>query len=143
VDQHVYPAIFQLYRGGQFYWRRKPSTCRKSLTNYIYIIHVLMIFVPSYTCTSVCLWILFLLIHFVCFSCHFLWKLQDCAPSLQRWRGKWRRILILVRKQYNWKSMENSWNHLHPLSKWSFFTCFDRVQQLSENNFQRKIAEIS
>jgi hypothetical protein len=29
--------------------------------------------------------------------------------------------------------MENSWNHLHPLSKWSFLTCSDRVLQLSEN----------
>jgi hypothetical protein len=28
-------TIFQLYRGGQFYWWRKPPTCRKSLTNLI------------------------------------------------------------------------------------------------------------
>ena len=32
-------TIFQLYHGGQFYWnqstRRKPLTCRKSLTNFI------------------------------------------------------------------------------------------------------------
>ena len=25
----------QLYHGGQFYWWRKPSICRKSLTNFI------------------------------------------------------------------------------------------------------------
>jgi len=28
-------TIFQLYRGGQFYWWRKPLTCRQSLTNLI------------------------------------------------------------------------------------------------------------
>ena len=48
-------TIFQLYRGGQlFYWwgnrrlaRRKPPTCRKSLTNFItcimlYRVHLAM-----------------------------------------------------------------------------------------------------
>jgi hypothetical protein len=28
-------TIFQLYRGGQFYWWMKASTFRKSLTNFI------------------------------------------------------------------------------------------------------------
>ena len=30
-----FSTIFQLYRGSQFYWWRKPPTCRKSLTNSI------------------------------------------------------------------------------------------------------------
>ena len=46
-------------------------------------------------------------------------------------------------RKKNWKSMENRWNHLRTLSKLSFLTYSDRVQQLSENKFQRKIAEIS
>ena len=34
-------TIFQLYRGDQFYWsaRRKPTTCRKSLTIFITMLH--------------------------------------------------------------------------------------------------------
>jgi hypothetical protein len=28
-------TIFYLYRGGQFYWLRKPPTYRKSLTNFM------------------------------------------------------------------------------------------------------------
>ena len=30
-----FSTIFQLYRGSQFYWVRKPQTWRKSLTNFI------------------------------------------------------------------------------------------------------------
>ena len=30
-------TIFQLYRGCQFYWWRKPPTCRKSLINFYHI----------------------------------------------------------------------------------------------------------
>jgi hypothetical protein len=33
LSQHS--TIFPLYRGSQYYWRRKPQTCRKSLTNLI------------------------------------------------------------------------------------------------------------
>jgi hypothetical protein len=29
-------TIIQLYCGGQFYWKRKPPTCRKLLINSIY-----------------------------------------------------------------------------------------------------------
>jgi hypothetical protein len=31
-----FSTIFQLYRGGQFYWWRKPPTCCKSLTNLLH-----------------------------------------------------------------------------------------------------------
>ena len=39
-------TIFQLYRGGLFYWwrtRRKPPTCRKSLTNSHNVVHLALI----------------------------------------------------------------------------------------------------
>jgi len=35
-----FSTIVQLYRGGQFYWRRKPPTCRKSLTNNCFWVYI-------------------------------------------------------------------------------------------------------
>jgi hypothetical protein len=34
-DHHLKTSIFQLYRGGQFSWWRKPPRCSKWLTNFI------------------------------------------------------------------------------------------------------------
>jgi hypothetical protein len=47
---------------------------------------------------------------------------------------------------YKLKITEKQWKiaeTIYILSKWSFLICSDRIQQLSEFNFQRKIAEIS
>jgi hypothetical protein len=56
-------TIFQLYHGGQFYWWRKPPTCRKSLTNFntmLYRVHLAISgiqtsVVMGIDCTSICI----------------------------------------------------------------------------------------
>lgn len=63
-----------------------------SSSSYIYIIHILKKFVPNNTPDSLSINIIFNNTFCFCFSHHFFWELQNCTPSLQRWRGKWRRV---------------------------------------------------
>ena len=47
-----FSTIFQLYRGGQFYWWRKPPTCRCSMTNFMNQVHLAMNGVWTHNCSK-------------------------------------------------------------------------------------------